>query len=63
MEKEIFNKAISMLQEGKAEDAVILLRDSGFPCTSEDGGLSVSLMLLLMAFSDCFDDELKGDAK
>lgn len=59
MEKEIFDRAVDMLQDGKRQEAVILLRDNGFPCTSEDGGLSVSLMLLMMAFSDCFDREGK----
>lgn len=53
MEKEIFDRAVDMLRDGKQREAVIMLRDNGFPCTSEDGGLSVSLMLLLMAFSDC----------
>lgn len=57
MEKKIFGKAIDMLRDGKRQEAVIMLRDNGFPCTSEDGGLSVSLMLLMMAFSDCFDKE------
>lgn len=57
MEKEIFDRAVDMLQDGKRQEAVILLRDNGFPCTSEDGGLSVSLMLLMIAFSDCFDKE------
>lgn len=59
MEKEIFDRAVDMLRDGKRQEAVILLRDNGFPCTSEDGGLSVSLMLLMMAFSDCFDREGK----
>jgi hypothetical protein len=59
MEKEIFDRAVDMLQDGKRQEAVIMLRDNGFPCTSEDGGLSVSLMLLMMAFSDCFDREGK----
>lgn len=59
MEKEIFDRVVDMLQDGKRQEAVILLRDNGFPCTSEDGGLSVSLMLLMMAFSDCFDREGK----
>lgn len=57
MEKEIFDRAVDMLRDGKQQEAVIMLRDNGFPCTSEDGGLSVSLMLLMMAFSDCFDKE------
>lgn len=57
MEKEIFDRAVDMLQDGKRQEAVIMLRDNGFPCTSEDGGLSVSLMLLMIAFSDCFDKE------
>lgn len=57
MEKEIFDRAVDMLQDGKRQEAVIMLRDNGFPCTSEDGGLSVSLMLLMMAFSDCFNRE------
>ncbi len=57
MEKEIFDRAVDMLRDGKQQEAVILLRDNGFPCTSEDGGLSVSLMLLMIAFSDCFDKE------
>lgn len=57
MEKEIFDRAVDMLRDGKRQEAVIMLRDNGFPCTSEDGGLSVSLMLLMMAFSDCFDKE------
>lgn len=57
MEKEIFGRAVDMLRDGKQQEAVIMLRDNGFPCTSEDGGLSVSLMLLMMAFSDCFDKE------
>lgn len=57
MEKEIFDRAVDMLQDGKRQEAVILLRDNGFPCTSEDGGLSVSLMLLMIAFSDCFNKE------
>lgn len=57
MEKEIFDRAIDMLRDGKHQEAVILLRDNGFPCTSEDGGLSVSLMLLMIAFSDCFGKE------
>lgn len=59
MEKEIFDRAVDMLQDGKRQEAVIMLRDNGFPCTSKDGGLSVSLMLLMMAFSDCFDREGK----
>lgn len=59
MEKEIFDRAVDMLQDGKRQEAVIMLRDNGFPCTSEDGGLSVSLMLLMIAFSDCFDREGK----
>ena len=59
MEKEIFDRAVDMLQDGKRQEAVTMLRDNGFPCTSEDGGLSVSLMLLMMAFSDCFDREGK----
>ena len=59
MEKEIFDRAVDMLQDGKRQEAVIMLRDNGFHCTSEDGGLSVSLMLLMMAFSDCFDREGK----
>mgnify|MGYP007123283472 FL=1 len=59
MEKEIFDRAVDMLRDGKRQEAVIMLRDNGFPCTSEDGGLSVSLMLLMMAFSDCFDREGK----
>ena len=57
MEKEIFDRAVDMLRDGKRQEAVIMLRDNGFPCTSEDGGLSVSLMLLMMAFSDCFNRE------
>lgn len=57
MEKEIFDRAVDMLRDGKQQEAVIVLRDNGFPCTSEDGGLSVSLMLLMMAFSDCFNRE------
>lgn len=57
MEKEIFDRAVDMLRDGKRQEAVIMLRDNGFPCTSEDGGLSVSLMLLMIAFSDCFDKE------
>lgn len=57
MEKEIFDRAVDMLRDGKQQEAVIMLRDNGFPCTSEDGGLSVSLMLLMIAFSDCFDKE------
>lgn len=57
MEKEIFDRAVDMLRDGKQQEAVIMLRDNGFPCTSEDGGLSVSLMLLMMAFSDCFNRE------
>nr|DAU65933.1 MAG TPA: hypothetical protein [Caudoviricetes sp.] len=57
MEKEIFDRAVDMLRDGRHREAVILLRDNGFPCTSEDGGLSVSLMLLMIAFSDCFDKE------
>lgn len=57
MEKEIFDRAVDMLRDGKQQETVILLRDNGFPCTSEDGGLSVSLMLLMIAFSDCFDKE------
>ena len=57
MEKEIFDRAVDMLRDGKQREAVIILRDNGFPCTSDDGGLSVSLMLLMMAFSDCFDKE------
>lgn len=57
MEKKIFDKAVDMLRDGKRQEAVIMLRDNGFPCTSEDGGLSVSLMLLMIAFSDCFDKE------
>lgn len=57
MEKEIFHRAVDMLRDGKRQEAVIMLRDNGFPCTSEDGGLSVSLMLLMIAFSDCFDKE------
>lgn len=57
MEKEIFDRAVDMLRDGKRQEAVIMLRDNGFPCTSEDGGLSVSLMLLMMAFSDFFDRE------
>ena len=57
MEKEIFGRAVDMLRDGKHQEAVILLRDNGFPCTSEDGGLSVSLMLLMIAFSDCFGKE------
>lgn len=57
MEKGIFDRAVDMLRDGKHREAVILLRDNGFPCTSEDGGLSVSLMLLMIAFSDCFDKE------
>lgn len=57
MEKEIFDRAVDTLRDGKRQEAVIMLRDNGFPCTSEDGGLSVSLMLLMMAFSDCFDKE------
>lgn len=59
MEKEIFDRAVDMLRDRKRQEAVIMLRDNGFPCTSEDGGLSVSLMLLMMAFSDCFDREGK----
>ncbi len=59
MEKKIFDKAVDMLRDGKRQEAVIMLRDNGFPCTSEDGGLSVSLMLLMIAFSDCFDKEGK----
>lgn len=57
MEKEIFDRAVDMLLDGKQREVVILLRDNGFPCTSEDGGLSVSLMLLMIAFSDCFGKE------
>lgn len=57
MEKEVFDRAVDMLRDGKQLEAVILLRDNGFPCTSEDGGLSVSLILLMIAFSDCFDKE------
>ena len=57
MEKEIFGRAVDMLRDGKQRETVILLRDNGFPCTSEDGGLSVSLMLLMIAFSDCFGKE------
>lgn len=57
MEKETFDRAVDMLRDGKRQEAVIMLRDNGFPCTSEDGGLSVSLMLLMMAFSDCFNRE------
>lgn len=57
MEKEIFDRAVDMLRDGKQQETVILLRDNGFPCTSEDGGLSVSLMLLMIAFSDCFGKE------
>lgn len=57
MEKEIFDRAVDMLRDGKRQEAVIMLRDNGFPCTSEDGGLSVSLILLMMAFSDCFNRE------
>ena len=57
MEKENFDRAVDILRDGKQRDAVILLRDNGFPCTSEDGGLSVSLMLLMIAFSDCFGKE------
>lgn len=57
MEKEIFDRAVDMLRDGKRQEAVILLRDNGFPCTYEDGGLSVSLMLLMVAFSDCFGKE------
>lgn len=57
MEKEIFDRAVDMLRDGKRQEAVIMLQDNGFPCTSEDGGLSVSLMLLMIAFSDCFDKE------
>lgn len=57
MEKEIFDRAVDMLRDGKQQEAVIMLQDNGFPCTSEDSGLSVSLMLLMMAFSDCFDKE------
>lgn len=57
MEKETFDRAVDMLRDGKRQEAVIMLRDNGFPCTSEDGGLSVSLMLLMIAFSDCFDKE------
>ena len=57
MENEIFDRAVDMLRDGKQQETVILLRDNGFPCTSEDGGLSVSLMLLMIAFSDCFDKE------
>lgn len=57
MEKEIFDRAVDMLRDGKRQEAVIMLRDNGFPCTSDDGGLSVSLMLLMMAFSDCFNRE------
>lgn len=57
MEKEIFDRAVDMLWDGKQRETVILLRDNGFPCTSEDGGLSVSLMLLMIAFSDCFGKE------
>lgn len=57
MEKEIFDRAVDMLRDGKRQEAVIMLRDNGFSCTSEDGGLSVSLMLLMIAFSDCFDKE------
>lgn len=57
MEKEIFDRMVDMLRDGKQQEVVIMLRDNGFPCTSEDGGLSVSLMLLMMAFSDCFNRE------
>lgn len=57
MEKEIFDRAVDMLRDGRHRKAVILLRDNGFPCTSEDGGLSVSLILLLMIFSDYLDTE------
>jgi hypothetical protein len=57
MEKEIFDDAIDMLQNGKLVEAVVLLHDNGFPCTSEDGWLSVSLILFLMFFSDHLDTE------